>query len=683
MCGISGFLDTSCRFGKYELQAQVMDMVNTLHHRGPDDSGTWADAEAGIVLAHRRLAILDLSQEGHQPMLSVCGRYVITFNGEIYNFKALRGELIGLGYAFRGRSDTEVMLACISQWGLVSAVKRFNGMFAFALWDRGSRQLHLVRDRFGEKPLYYGWMGKTFMFASELKALRAHPDFKKELNRDALALYMRHNYVPAPYSIYRNIHKVPPAMIVTINTTDSGTSPRFTAYWSVRVAAERGVAEPFAGSDQEAVASLDELLRDAVKQRMHADVPLGAFLSGGLDSSTIVALMQAQSERPVQTFTIGFYEDSYNEAHSAKAVACHLGTAHTELYVRPEEAMAVIPQLPTLYDEPFADSSQIPTFLISELARRDVTVSLSGDGGDELFAGYDRYFWSLSIWQKMRWMPRGPRVLAAKGLRMLSRDTWESIFQSLAPILPERIMRKSPGGKVHRLAELLMTECPEELYLSLVSHWKTPASLISGASEPPTVLTDRVQWADVPDFLHRMMSFDMMSYLPDDILTKVDRASMGVSLEARVPFLDHRVAEFAWRLPPSMKIRDGQGKWLLRQVLDRYVPKALVERPKKGFGVPLDSWLRGPLREWAESLLDEKRLRDQGFFDPHPIREMWAEHLSSRHNWQYHLWDVLMFQAWLENDRLNEGSLAHEPSRNQDSFVGQALPQGGTDTLAH
>jgi len=382
---------------------------------------------------------------------------------------------------------------------------------------------------------------------------------------------------------------------------------------------------------------------------MHADVPLGAFLSGGLDSSTIVALMQAQSERPVQTFTIGFHEPSYNEADSAKAVANHLGTAHTELYVRPEEAMAVIPRLPTLYDEPFSDSSQIPTFLISQLARRDVTVSLSGDGGDELFGGYDRYFWGMSIWQKMGWIPAGSRGLVSNGLRLLSPEIWETIFQWLAPILPKRITRRNPGDKVHRLADLLKTECRDALYLGLVSHWKAPTSLIMGASEPRTVLTDQTQWANLADFPHRMMYFDMMTYLPDDILAKVDRASMGVSLEARVPFLDHRVVEFAWRLPLSMKIRNGQGKWLLRQLLHRYVPKSLVERPKKGFGVPLDVWLRGPLRDWAESLLDEKALRDQGFFDPSPIREMWAEHLSGRHDWEYHLWDVLMFQAWLES----------------------------------
>jgi asparagine synthase (glutamine-hydrolysing) len=384
---------------------------------------------------------------------------------------------------------------------------------------------------------------------------------------------------------------------------------------------------------------------------MHADVPLGAFLSGGLDSSTIVALMQAQSERPVQTFTIGFHEPTYNEADSAKAVAHHLGTAHTELYVRPEEAMAVIPRLPTLYDEPFSDSSQIPTFLISQLARRDVTVSLSGDGGDELFAGYTRYFWGRNIWRLMQLMPLGLRSLTAKGLRMPSPHIWEAVYRSLAPVLPESIKLRSPGDKLRRLADILTTECPEALYLKLVSHWKAPASIVVGSSEPATVLTDHTQYANLQDFLQRMMYLDQMTYLPDDILAKVDRASMGVSLEARVPFLDHRVVEFAWRLPLSMKIRAGQGKWLLRQLLHRYVPKALVERPKMGFGVPLDAWLRGPLREWAESLLDEKGLRDQGFFDPAPIRQMWAEHLTGQRNWQYHLWDVLMFQAWLEHQR--------------------------------
>jgi asparagine synthase (glutamine-hydrolysing) len=584
-------------------------------------------------------------------MGSVCGRYVISFNGEIYNFKALRRELESVGHPFRGHSDTEVMLACISQWGLLSAVKRFNGMFAFALWDRRERQLHLVRDRLGEKSLYYGWAGKTFLFGSELKALRVHYSFEPEINRNALALFLRHQYIPAPYSIYKSVSKVQPGTIVTINTSNSSYSPQLTAYWSVMAAVERGVAEPFTGSAEDAVEALDELLGDAVRLRMQADVPLGAFLSGGLDSSTIVALMQAQSERPVQTFTVGFKEAAYNEANEAKAVAHRLGTAHTQLYVSPEEAIAVIPRLPTLYDEPFADSSQIPTFLISELARRKVTVSLSGDAGDELFAGYSRYFLGLKVWQTISRVPLRLRSLAATCLMMLSPTSWETIYRGLDPLLPKKLKQRNPAEKIAKLAHFLRIEIPETLYLGLASHWNTPASIVFNASEPPTAFTDHALWADIPDFVQRMMYLDTITYLPDDILVKVDRASMAVSLEARVPFLDHRVVEFAWQIPLSMKIRNGQGKWLLRQLLQRYVPKALVERPKMGFGVPLDAWLRGPLREWAETLLDEKQLRDQGFFDPHPIRKLWAEHLSGRWDWQYHLWDVLTFQAWLEHEQ--------------------------------
>lgn len=650
MCGIAGFLDHSRRSDDREFQAIVLDMVQTLHHRGPDDSGVWSDAKAGIALGHRRLSILDLSPEGHQPMTSVCGRYVISFNGEIYNFKALRSELESLGFCFRGHSDTEVMLACISEWGLTSAVTRFNGMFAFALWDRLGRKLHLVRDRLGEKPLYYGWMGKSFVFASELKALRAHHLFVGDVSRDALTSYLRHNYIPAPYSIYQNVWKVQPGMIATIDPAAGVAPPVFECYWSARDAAERGVASAFSGSVDEAVTVLDDLLRDAVRLRMEADVPLGAFLSGGIDSSTIVSLMQAQSMRPVQTFTVGFYEDSYNEAHNAKAVAQHLGTQHTELYVRPEEAMAIIPLLPTLYDEPFADSSQIPTFLISQLARRDVTVSLSGDGGDELFAGYERYFLGRNIWNKIGWMPRGLKALAACSMRSLSAQSWEHVFRHL-PGLSKALRMRNPGHKLHALAEMLTVKSRELVYLNMLSQWRSPASLVLDGSEPPTVLSDHIQWANLPDFTQSMMYLDMMTYLPDDILVKVDRATMGVSLEARVPFLDHRVVEFAWRLPVPMNVRHNQGKRLLRQVLHRYVPKALVERPKMGFGVPIDVWLRGPLREWAENLLDEKRLRDEGFFTPKPIRQAWDEHVSGAHDWQHRLWVILMFQAWLEPER--------------------------------
>jgi asparagine synthase (glutamine-hydrolysing) len=651
MCGIAGFLDTGCRSGNRSLQDIVLGMTNRLRHRGPDDVGTWTDAEMGIALGHRRLSILDLSPEGRQPMRSACGRYVISFNGEIYNFRALRAELESFGYTFRGRSDTEVMLSCISHWGIWSALKRFNGMFAFALWDRQERRLHLVRDRMGEKPLYYGWSGRTFVFGSELKALRAHPDFDRAIDREALRQYVVNNYVPAPRSIYRGISKLLPASLLTLEWGEAGASPKIAPYWSLDRAVEDGLAEPFAGTDDEAVEYLDGLLRDAVKLRMESDVPLGAFLSGGIDSSTIVALMQAQSSRPVRTFTIGFHETGYNEAKEAMAVARHLGTAHTELYVTPEETMGVIPRLPTLYDEPFSDQSQIPTYLVSELARRDVTVALSGDGGDELFGGYGRYFFVEKVWRSLRWMPGPARTLLARALKRVPKQSWQALGQSLGPFLPDRIRKLNLGEKVHTIAGLLATTSSEAVYEFLTAQWRDLDTLLVAPSEMSTGGTCRIPWKPLPTIWHSMMYSDTMSYLPDDILAKVDRASMGVGLEARVPLLDHRVVECAWRLPLGMKIRHGRGKWLLRKLLHRYVPASLIERPKMGFGVPIDSWLRGPLREWAEELIDEKRLRDQGFFHPEPIRSKWAEHLSGTSNGQYPLWAILMFQAWLEHER--------------------------------
>ncbi len=647
MCGITGFLDLTSRIAEDEARATAGRMLKTLTHRGPDDGGVWVDAKSGIALGNRRLAIVDLSPEGHQPMHSACDRYVIAYNGEIYNHKALHEELEGLGHAFRGHSDTEVMLAAFVQWGLRGALERFNGMFAFALWDKKERVLHVARDRMGEKPLYYGWMGETFLFGSELKALKAHPDFRGEIDRDALTLYLRHNYVPAPYSIYKGIYKLPPGTMLTLNGEDREPAP--VPYWSTREAAERGVSDPLKASAGKATDLLDGLLRDSIGLRMVADVPLGAFLSGGIDSSTVVALMQAQSDQPIKTFSIGFQEAGYSEAEHAKAVARHLGTEHTELYVTPEGTMSVIPKLPALYDEPFSDSSQIPTYLVSELARRHVTVSLSGDGGDELFGGYNRYFWGRSIWNKIGWMPPRLRGAAAGALTSVSPQWWDRLFEGLGPYLPKKVRQRMPGDKLHKLAGVMGVSSPEAMYRRLVSHWKDPESLVIGGTEPPTTLTDAGQWAELRDFTQRMMYLDTMTYLPDDILVKVDRASMGVSLEGRVPLLDHRLVEFAWRVPLSMKIRDGQGKWLLRQVLYRYVPKKMLERPKMGFGVPIDSWLRGPLRGWAEELLDERRLRDEGFFDPRPIREKWAEHLSGRRNWQHYLWEVLMFEAWLEN----------------------------------
>lgn len=659
MCGLVGFFQAPV-LGGNDLAGIVSHMTDAIIHRGPDDGGIWVDVEAGIALGHRRLSILDLSPQGHQPMISSSGRYVIAFNGEIYNYRALREDLARLLFSstsaqengsgnWRGHSDTEVMLAAFEYWGVEGALSRFNGMFAFALWDSKEGVLHLARDRFGEKPLYYGWMGETFLFGSELKAMKAHSSWRGEIDRGALALYMRHTYIPAPYSIYSGIHKLLPAHMLSIPlSAENRETPQSRAYWSAKAVVEAGVRHPFEGNEAEAVASLDGLLRNAVKLRMEADVPLGAFLSGGIDSSVVVALMQSQSLRPVKTFTIGFHEEDYNEAKHAKAVAKHLGTEHTELYVTAAEAMAVIPQLPKIYDEPFSDSSQIPTFLVSKMTQRHVTVALSGDGGDELFGGYNRYFWGQDIWRKVGWMPKSARVAMARGLTALPPQQWNRIFAGMKPILPRGLQANLPGDKLHKLAGVLACASPEVMYRGLVSFWN-PESVVLGASEPPTALTDHGQWADIPDFTQRMMFLDLVSYLPDDILAKVDRASMAVSLEARVPLLDHRVAEFAWTLPLDMKIRDGQGKWPLRQVLYEYVPRELIERPKMGFGVPIGMWLCGPLREWAENLLDEARLQKEGFFNPSAVREKWDEHLAGSRNWAAQLWCVLMFQAWLES----------------------------------
>jgi asparagine synthase (glutamine-hydrolysing) len=649
MCGITGFVDCSRTQGSEALQATVMRMANTLRHRGPDDDGCWVDAPTGLALGFRRLSIIDLSPEGHQPMLSASGRYVVAFNGEIYNHAELRQEL-GNGVAgmrFRGHSDTEVLLAAVEHWGMEQAVRRFVGMFAFAVWDRQERLLHLGRDRIGEKPLFYGWMAETFLFASELKALRAHPAFRSEIDRDALAAYTRYGYVPAPYSIYQGIHKLIPGTLFTLHANGEKSLPSPRPYWSPTEIAEAGAADPSTLDETAAADQLERLLRQAIRQQMIADVPLGAFLSGGIDSSTVVALMQAQSTRPVKTFAIGFNEADYNEAVYAQAVARHLGTEHTELYVTPAEARSVIWKLPSLYDEPFGDSSQIPTFLVSQLARQAVTVSLSGDGGDELFAGYSRYTLISSIWNKIKWMPSPLRHMTAGVLDQLASPRWDRAFQRLQTLLPLKRERYYPfGRKARTFADLVATvESPEGIYHSWLA--KCHGCPVLGAT-PRAVMANGKLAVNLDNSMQRLMYFDLISYLPDDILVKVDRASMGVSLESRAPFLDHRVVEFAWRVPVSMKVRDGQRKWLLRQVLYRYVPPRLVERPKIGFSVPIESWLRGPLSEWAESLIDEVRLRKEGFFEVAPVRHKWAEHLAGNQNWHSSLWNVLMFQAWLE-----------------------------------
>jgi len=662
MCGLVGFLGGAHSDGLFTNVAllQLQRMADTIVSRGPDDAGYWVNPESGIGLGHRRLSILDLSTAGHQPMVCHTGRYVIAFNGEIYNHLDLRAELekVGAGGTavggWRGHSDTEALLAGFAAWGIKATIERCIGMFAFAVWDRQERVLTLGRDRLGEKPLYYGWQGQwdkaCFLFGSELKALKAHPTFAAEINRDALCLLMRHNYIPAPHSIYRGIYKLQPGTLLTLSL--NRREPVIESYWSLAEVAVTGNRSLLVGSPEAMVDELETLLKSAVRQQMMADVPLGAFLSGGIDSSTVVALMQAQSDRPVKTFTIGFNEEGYNEAVHAKSVARHLGTDHTELYVTPQQALDVIPKLPDLYCEPFSDSSQIPTFLVSQLARQQVTVSLSGDAGDELFSGYNRYVLARNIWGKISRLPRGVRALGASGIYALPPAAWNSLLGPMQPMMPRSLRQANIGDKLHKGAGVLSAQGVDDLYLGLVSHWE-PEGLVIGGQEPATCLRGTLLELAGLDNVQRMMALDAMTYLPDDILVKVDRAAMGVSLEGRVPFLDHRVVEFAWRVPQSMKLRDGVGKWILRQVLYRHIPKELIERPKMGFGVPIDSWLRGPLRDWAETLLDEGRLRREGFFYPAPIRAKWAEHLSGKRNWQYHLWDVLMFQAWLDNT-LNE-----------------------------
>lgn len=639
MCGIAGFL-TAHTSG---VDAQILKcMTDELLLRGPDDAGYWHQAQEGIALGHRRLAIVDLSPAGHQPMISADGRYVMVFNGEIYNHLHLRQVLDAAsssGVHWRGHSDTETLLAGFCTWGVEGTLARCVGMFAIALWDRQNRELVLARDRLGEKPLYYGWQGegerRTFLFGSELKALRAHPSFVPEIDRGALALLMRHNYVPAPYSIYRGIAKLEPGCVLRVSLDQPAL--RLGRYWDLARVIQSGSDNAFKGSALDAVDVLEGLIKDAVGLQMMADVPLGAFLSGGIDSSTVVALMQSQSSRPVRTFTIGFHEQGYNEADHAKAVAAHLGTQHTELYVTPQEAMQVIPSLPRLYCEPFADSSQIPTFLVSQLARQHVTVSLSGDAGDELFCGYSRYSIADDWWRRTQGLSQG-------GRRLLLAASAPFGHHPLSALLPINIRNKLARARMMLSANEL-----DPLYRTLVSQVIDPCTWLNGVDdEPPTRLTGSTP--ALPDLLplERMMALDCVSYLPDDILVKVDRAAMGVSLESRVPFLDHRIVEFAWQLPLSIKLQDGISKWPLRQVLYRHVPSELIDRPKKGFAVPVHAWLRGPLREWAETLLDERRLMVQGYFKPERVRAAWLEHLSGRRNHLPALWTVLMFQAWLD-----------------------------------
>lgn len=640
MCGIAGFFDTKAGASRAELQAVGTMMHRAIAHRGPDDDGVWQDPDAPLVLAHRRLSIIDLSPEGHQPKESHSGRYIVAYNGEIYNFPALQAELEAQGVRFKGRSDTEIMLAAFDVWGVNRALQKINGMYAFALWDRQERAIHFVRDRMGKKPLYVGWAGSALVFGSELKALRAHPQFSAIVDRRAAALYMRYGYIHAPFSIYEGVWQIPAGCRMTLRlpgvTPGQGLAALMEPYWHHGRKVEEARARPAPKTDKEAVDGLEEVLRAAVKSRMISDVPLGAFLSGGIDSSSVVAVMQQIAGAPVKTFSVGFETAGYNEAGYARQVAEHLGTEHHELIMTEKDALGVIPKLPDMYDEPFADASQIPTYLVAKMAREHVTVALSGDGGDEMLGGYLRYTVAPDLWRRVGWMPPAMRAALAQALTVVPPVT----LNRMAPFYPRF------GDKVHKFAEFMEQQSANDIYGRLVGNWHEPEKIVIGGREPPVPLGSAEWQVRGLEMTEGFMYADLLSYLPNDILVKVDRATMAVALEARAPLLDVSVFEYGWSLPLHMKIRNGKGKWVLREMLARYMPRSLFERPKQGFGMPVGEWLRTDLRDWAEDLLDEGALRQEGYLDADAVRTVWAEHLTGRANHAPRLWCVLMFQAW-------------------------------------
>jgi asparagine synthase (glutamine-hydrolysing) len=645
MCGFAGFLDPKLTRCDERLTTLVRDMNCAITPRGPDSAGEWTDAYSGIALGHRRLSIMDLSPAGHQPMLSACGRYVIIFNGEVYNHHAMRAELAAAGVspAWRGHSDTEVMLAAIAHWGLDAALSRFNGMFAFALWDKEAKTLTLARDRMGEKPLSYGWVNGIFFFASTLDACRAHPDFNASIDPQTQALFLRYGNVPAPYTLFTGMKKLLPAQVLTLTQADIAQKRLPTAryYWHPQQVVEQACANPFTGSDTDAIGALESLLMDAVNIRMEADVPLGAFLSGGFDSSIVVALMQAQSSRKVRTFSIGFDDAKFNESEHARAVANHLGTEHTEMTITAQDALNVIPKLSSIYDEPFADSSAMPTYLVSKLTREHVTVALSGDGGDELFGGYGHYATGSKLWHNLGGNPQALLNLGAGALH------------TLPPIVLNKVGglvgKGNLGDQLGKLADLLpYLNTQDNAYRGLVSHWRDMSALMPDVTEPKTLLSGlEALPAGLQDMAQTMQYLDMRTYMSDDILTKVDRASMAVSLEGRIPLLDHRVAEFAWSLPQNMKRRDGVGKWILKELTYKHIPKSIMDRPKQGFAVPLADWLRGDLRDWAESLLQADKLSAQGL-NAKLVRNAWQAHLSGSRDFKTPLWTVLMLIVFVQ-----------------------------------
>jgi asparagine synthase (glutamine-hydrolysing) len=648
VCGIAGLFDPAGRTGAEPLGQLATTMAAAIVHRGPDAGGTWVDADAGVGLGHRRLAVIELGAAGSQPMVSSGGRWVVAYNGEIYNHADLRRRLRGSRVRFRGGSDTEVLVDAVEQWGLDGALDASEGMFAAALWDRDRRQLHLVRDRFGEKPLYYAWCDGLFVFGSELKALCALPRFHPRLDRDAVVQYLRHSCVPAPHTIYQEARKLLPGHVVTVDPgSRPGDLPGQRCYWSAADAVESARGRPLSCPDAELTDHLEEALSASVADRMEADVPVGAFLSGGIDSSAVVSLMQQHASTPVRTFTVGFADRAFDESGDAAAVAEHLGTEHTTVMVSDAEATGVIRRLPDIWDEPFADVSQIPTHLVSEVARRQVTVSLSGDGGDELFAGYNRHAWLERLWRRANQVPPGVRRATGAAVGRVPPSTVDGLARAVAA-LPGSSSVRNPSTKVAKVAKVLAASDPGDAYLALISHWDAPVPMVIGATEDRSISRRSGNRPGLDGITEQMLWDDLVGYLPDDILVKVDRAAMAVSLETRVPFLDRRLLDLAWRLPLDAKLRGGRTKWLLRQVLDRHVPAALVERPKTGFGLPIGSWLRGDLAPWADDLLDEGRLREQGVLDPAPVRRAWELHRSGHRDLGYELWDVLVLQAWMD-----------------------------------
>jgi len=650
MCGISGIWSNGR--SRQAMESIIGRMNERQYHRGPDASGCWISPDTGMALGHRRLAVLDVSINGHQPMISRSKRYVIVYNGEVYNHGALRCELekaTGSGIAWRGHTDTEIILEAIEFWGLKTALQKFVGMFAFALWDCQTGALYLVRDRLGEKPLYYGFIGEDLVFASELKALKVHPDWRGELDRSAIAQFMRYAYVPTPFSVYEGIRKLEPGCYLTIKGRDLQqrrmVEPQ--SYWRLRDVAQSSTSITDIG---EAKTQLSHLLRDAVRSQLIADVPVGIFLSGGIDSSLVASMMQAEASEPIKTFTIGFNEVDYDEAKYAKVVAQTLGTDHTEIYLNGRDALDVVPSLAGMYDEPFADSSQIPTYLVARLAREKITVALSGDGGDELFGGYNRYLWVETIWRRLGYFPLGLRRALASGMKNIPPKIYNGLGLAADFLMPGKYGLGNLSDKAYKISDIIGLRDRGHIYRALVAQWREERSVVLGAKNQYPRL-DAEMGAPLPgSFQQFMMYLDAMTYLPDDILTKVDRAAMSVSLETRLPLLDSRVVEFAFSLPLSLKINNGITKRILRELLADYIPRKLFERPKMGFSIPVGAWLRHDLRDWAEHLLDERRLREQGLLNVAIVRSAWSEHLAGTRNWQHFLWNVLMLQDWFDHD---------------------------------